>query len=100
MHKERVGEIHSKGGTPSHLGTKPEMDRLESLTHTQQINHSLFVRSSEGWRGDILWEVSFSLSMQTGEWHFCLGDVCLVNIATVAASLPDESYFIIQRNRE
>ena len=35
--------------------------------------------------------------MQTKEWHFCLGDLCLFNIAIGAVSLP-ASFVIIQRN--
>lgn len=55
MHGERWGDSFEEGQN------RKWTDWSHSLA--QQINHSLFVRSSEGGevgRGDILWEVSFS----------------------------------------
>ena len=58
MHEERWGDSF-EGGSGTYLGRRKWTDSSHSLT--QQVNHSLFVRSSEG--GEVVGRfVSISLS--------------------------------------
>lgn len=82
MHEERWGDSF-EGGSGTYLGRRKWADSSHSLT--QQVNHSLFVRSSEG--GEVVGGVLFQFHFpdEGGMALLSWRRLCL-NIATADVS--------------